>query len=364
MNNQFATAMGRALDLTRAGSAMEATRLIQHTLNGQTTEPAVSPTSSTPPPKFRRRLGEVVDLLSKARRVQTPQARGPRKRPAVPEGAQYQTRSHSSPFGERRYRLFVPSLRDTSPQGLLLMLHGCTQNAEDFAVGTQMNLVAEKNNLVVIYADQKRAANHMGCWNWFRPEDQGRGAGEPALLTHLTREVARDFEFGKGRVFVAGMSAGGAMATILGQTHPDVFSAVGVHSGLPAGSASDVAGAFAAMRSPVVAPAGRVESPVRTIVFHGSADTTVAPANADAVIAAAIGGVHHSEIVDESETSATVTLYRDDVGQALAEKWSLDGVGHAWSGGSPEGSYTDPTGPDASVEMVRFFLAQGAEAQS
>ena len=364
MNDQFATAMGRALDLTRAGSAMEATRLIQQTLNGQTIGPAALPAPSTARPRINRRLGAVVDLLSKARRVRTPQARGPARRPAVPEGARYDTRSHNSPFGERGYRLFVPSSRDTRPEDLILMLHGCTQDADDFAVGTQMNLVAEQDNLLVIYADQTRAANHMGCWNWFRPEDQGRGAGEPAILAHLAQEVAREFNVEKSRIYVAGLSAGGAMAAILGQTHPDVFSAVGVHSGLPAGSAKDVASAFAAMRNPVVAPAGRVESPVRTIVFHGSADKTVAPANADVVIAAAIGSLGYSEIVDGSETGATVTLYTNDVGQALAEKWSLDAVGHAWSGGSSDGSHTEPTGPDASVEMVRFFLAHGTEAQS
>ncbi|MBT8424765.1 MAG: PHB depolymerase family esterase [Silicimonas sp.] len=317
----------------------------------------------SPIPRVRRPLRQVVDLLSSARRAQTPKARGPAKCPAVPEGARYEARSHCSPFGERGYRLFVPSTRETSPAGLILMLHGCTQNADDFAVGTQMNFVAEKNNLVVIYADQTRVANQMGCWNWFRPEDQGRDAGEPALLSHLARQVAQEFGIGEGSVYVAGLSAGGAMAAILGQTYPDVFSAAGVHSGLAAGSARDVASAFAAMRGPGASPGRSGGAPVRTIVFHGTADSTVAPANADAVIEDALGALRHAEIRDRSETGATVTLFSDESGAIMAEKWSLGGVAHAWSGGSAEGSYTDPTGPDASVEMVRFFLAHQTEEQ-
>ena len=357
MEKNFATAMGRALDLTRAGSLSEATRLIQDALKGAGPERADAPPAA--PKKARRPLKQVVDLLSSAKR----KGRGPATCPPVPVGARYEARSHASPFGERGYRLFVPSPRQDAPAGLVLMLHGCTQDADDFAVGTQMNLVAEASNLVVVYADQTRAANQMGCWNWFRPEDQGRDGGEPAILSHMARQVAEEFGIGEGRIFAAGLSAGGAMAAILGQTHPEVFAAVGVHSGLAAGSARDVASAFAAMRKPV-ARAARSGTPVRTIVFHGAADTTVAPGNADAVIRDALGGQRHSEVTDRSHTGADLTLYRDDGGAVLAEKWTLGGVAHAWSGGSAAGSYTDPTGPDASTEMVRFFLAQRAEGQA
>ena len=358
MKDSFATAMGRALDLTRAGAPMEAMRLIQQALGRSLPESAATPPAT--PPKRRPPLSTVVDAVASARKGR---ARAPAKAPAIPEGASYEARVHACAFGERGYRLFHPSPRGAAPAGLLLMLHGCTQDADDFALGTQMNRVAEANNLVVIYADQSRAANQMGCWNWFRPQDQRRDQGEPALLADLARQVAQEAGVARDRIFAAGLSAGGAMAAILGQTHGDVFAAIGVHSGLAAGSASDMGSAFAAMRNPPL-PAGRKGGAVRSIVFHGSADTTVVPANGDAVIRDAIGAQSHSEITDRSASGATVTLFRDQSGAVLAEKWSVEGLGHAWSGGSPAGSYTNPAGPDASAEMVRFFLACQTEEKS
>ena len=362
MNDKFATAMGRALDLTRAGSTMEATRLIQEALGGA----SKGSDQARPHPNARTRqsFGQVIDAIASVRRAQTPKERVTSVQPSVPVGARYETRTHTSSHGSRDYRLFVPSAREAAPQGLVLMLHGCTQNADDFAVGTRMNLVAEENNLIVIYADQTRQANQMGCWNWFRPEDQARGAGEPALLAGLTREVADEHAIPAENTFAAGLSAGGAMAAILGATYPEVFSAIGVHSGLAAGAASNLPGALAAMRGHGATTARRKGDAVRTIVFHGTSDTTVAPANADAVIAGALGAGPHSEIEDRSTEGATVTLFRNAGGAIVAEKWSLGGVAHAWSGGAAEGSHTDPTGPEASVEMVRFFLAGGAEVRS
>lgn len=362
MNEQFASAMGRALDLTRAGSPMDATNLIQSALSGRSHgEVPRAPVNGA---RVRRSLKEVVDAIARTRHAMP--ARGPRQQvsPPVADGARYERRTHRCAYGERAFSLFVPSTRDTSPVGLVMMLHGCTQDADDFATGTRMNMVAEQHNLIVVYPDQARQANQMGCWNWFRLEDQGRGAGEPALLANLVGDLAQEFGIGEDRVFVAGLSAGGAMAAILGQAYPDVFAAVGVHSGLAAGAATDVPSAYAAMRgSGAEVRLGNV-SPVRTIVFHGTADTTVAPANADAVIQGALGSGLCSEVEDPSETGATVTIYRDGVGATLAEKWSLGGVAHAWSGGAPEGSHTDPTGRDASSEMVRFFLACPSKVRS
>ncbi|MFD1344186.1 extracellular catalytic domain type 1 short-chain-length polyhydroxyalkanoate depolymerase [Litorisediminicola beolgyonensis] len=362
MNDSFATAMGRALDLTRAGSTLEATRLIQDTLSGAhagSGQPAPRPKART-----RQSFGQVIDALASARRAGAPKDRVSSLKPSVPVGARYEARTHASPHGTRDYRLFVPSARAEAPQGLVVMLHGCTQTADDFAVGTRMNLVAEENNLIVIYPDQARQANQMGCWNWFRPEDQARGAGEPALLAGLALQVSEEFGVARGAIFAAGLSAGGAMAAILGATYPEVFSAIGVHSGLAAGAARDLPSALAAMRGQGAAAPGRRGDPVRAIVFHGSADTTVAPANADAVIAGALGMGPHSEIEDRSTTGATVTLFRDAGGAVVAEKWSLGGIAHAWSGGAAEGSHTDPNGPEASVEMVRFFLTAGTEVRS
>ena len=355
MNDSFATAMGRALDLTRGGSPLEATRAIQDALKGK--GPTADMKAAPATPRVRQRLGRVIDALTSGKRRSGARA----TTPPVPDGARYESRTHGSPYGGRDYRLFVPSARDEVPVGLVLMLHGCTQTADDFAVGTRMNLVAEEANLIVVYPDQTRQANQMGCWNWFRPEDQRRDSGEPGILAHLARAVAAEFGVEDTRVFVAGLSAGGAMAAILGQAYPDVFSAVGVHSGLAPGAASDVNGAFAAMQGGGRAPVRSDAAPMRTIVFHGSADTTVAPVNADAVLASALGRARAAEVEDRSVTGATVTVFQGADGTPLAEKWSLGGVAHAWSGGAAEGSHTDPTGPDASREMVRFFLA-GARA--
>lgn len=356
MNDDFATAMGRAFDLTRAGSPIDATRLIQEALNISTPN-ITSPQPTMAGPGTGRRLGQVVDALASARKAMAASGQGARPTPTIPTGARYEARRHDSTFGARDYRLFLPSSREAPPQGLVLMLHGCTQNADDFAVGTRMNQLAEAHNLIVVYPEQSRAANQMGCWNWFQPEHQSRGAGEPALLEDLARAIAGEFASDRHRIYVAGLSAGGAMAAILGQAYPETFAAVGVHSGLAPGAATDMASAFAAMRTPSARSARKSTTAVRSIVFHGSADSTVSPANADAVIAAALGAVRAAELNLPVKDGASVTLYQDKAGTALAEKWSLAGLNHAWSGGAAEGSYTDPKGPDASAEMLRFFLA-------
>lgn len=355
MNNDFATAMGRALEQTRAGNPAEATRLIQAALNGQEPGSPVSDIESGR--KSRRPLGQVIDALVTGKSLRMPGAAHSGKQPAIPDGASYRTYRHDCAHGARDVRVFVPSARGEPVRGLILMLHGCTQNADDFAVGTQMNLLAEEHNMIVAYPDQTRAANQMGCWNWFRAEDQMRGGGEAALLADLAASLAKQDGVPTDRTYAAGLSAGGAMAAILGQTHPEVFAAIGVHSGLAPGSATDVASAYAAMRGQAAPPRSARSGPVRSIVFHGTADGTVALSNGDAVVAAALGGLDADRIEDTSVIGARVVMYRDRAGATLVEHWTLPGIGHAWSGGSADGSYTDPTGPDASAEMVRFFLS-------
>ncbi|MEZ0309335.1 MAG: PHB depolymerase family esterase, partial [Ramlibacter sp.] len=166
-------------------------------------------------------------------------------------------------------------------------------------------------------------------------------------------------------VYVAGLSAGGAMAAIMGETYPELFAAVGVHSGLAAGAARDLPSAFGAMqgRSPVVVPSS--PSGIPTIVFHGDADVTVHPDNSGQVIAASVDKdtvVELAEGVAAGGRSYTRELHRSaNGGQVIAEHWVVHGAPHAWSGGQPEGSYTDPTGPDASAEMVRFFLTHARQ---
>jgi poly(hydroxyalkanoate) depolymerase family esterase len=252
----------------------------------------------------------------------------------------------------------------------VVMLHGCTQSPDDFAAGTKMNALAEEQIFLVAYPGQTSSANHGKCWNWFQPGDQQRDRGEPSLIAGITRQISRDYAIDRQRVYVAGLSAGGAAAAIMGATYPDIYAAVGVHSGLPCGAARDLASAFSAMRqgspgSPNRAPRssafegdGRL---VPTIVFHGDKDATVQPQNGHQVIEQfRSSGLGELRSVTQPGRAGGRTFSRtshfDASGQAVLEMWVVHGAGHAWSGGSSAGSYADPQGPDASREMVRFFL--------
>jgi poly(hydroxyalkanoate) depolymerase family esterase len=269
--------------------------------------------------------------------------------------------------GDLDYMLYVPAGLDTERAPLLVMLHGCTQTPDDFARGTRMNRLAVEHGYVVAYPAQSTERNPNRCWNWFRGSDQQRGHGEPAVLAALTRHLVASLRLDAGRVHVAGLSAGGAMAAVLASTHPELYAAIGVHSGLPIGLASDVPSAFAAMRK----GGGRrravptATDPVPAIVFHGDGDTTVHPRNGDGVIEQSLGtgqrsapGTTASSV--ERGTAAggrgyTRTVHRTADGRVAAEHWVVHGAAHAWSGGDASGSYTDPDGPDASAQMLRFF---------
>jgi poly(hydroxyalkanoate) depolymerase family esterase len=234
------------------------------------------------------------------------------------------------------------------------MLHGGTQTAADFAAATRMSELAEEHGFLVAYPEQVTSANPMRYWNWFEPDDQRRGAGEPAILAGIVAEIADGYEVDGERVYVAGFSAGAAMAAVLGTVYPDVFAAVGVHSGIPQGCATDVGSAFAAMRNaPRVRP---LERPVPVIAFHGDADETVAVENAARVVEQFTGGPLTGDTLVErgSGRPATRFVVRRN-GRAVGELWTVHGSAHAWSGGVAGGSYTEPAGPDASAEMVRFF---------
>lgn len=281
------------------------------------------------------------------------------REPGLPAGAEFREAWHATSSGSRRYRLYLPaSLGAAPPAGLVLMLHGCRQNPEDFAIGTGMNAQAEAHRLIVAYPGQTAASNGLCCWNWFRPGDQGRGEGEPALLASLAGTLRNRFGVPADRVFVAGLSAGGAMSAVLGETYPDVFAAAGIHSGVAAGMAKDAVSAFAAMcgetrRLRALKPS---IPRARLIVFQGTGDRTVHPVNARRLIAR-----HGAPRLSVSRSATGGRSYTRSIlgtgGAApAAECWLIDGQPHAWSGGTPAGSYTDPKGPAASAEMVRFFL--------
>ncbi|MFK3739845.1 extracellular catalytic domain type 1 short-chain-length polyhydroxyalkanoate depolymerase [Massilia sp. TN1-12] len=290
------------------------------------------------------------------------QARSTEPDPRAP--GQFLQGESGNAAGTRRYRLYVPSTPATGPRPLVVMLHGCKQDAADFAAGTAMNALAERHGCLVLYPEQARSANGSNCWNWFEAQHQSHEGGEPAILAHMVREVAREHGADAGRVYVAGLSAGGAMAAILAASHPGLFAAVGVHSGLAAGSAHDLMSGLNAMKGSRGSK-GRHAAPhsVPVIVFHGDADAVVHPSNGAAVLGQFSGDGKQLRTIEEGGTSAagrthTRTTTLDGDGRAVAEHWVLHGAGHAWSGGSPAGSYTDVGGPDASAEMLRFFLQQ------
>ena len=283
----------------------------------------------------------------------------------LPNGARFTEASFTCAAGTRDYRTYVPASAQDGVTGLVVMLHGCTQTPEDFAVGTGMNALAERHRFIVVYPRQSRGDNAQSCWNWFSRGDQKRDRGEPAILAGLTREVVSLHGIPEDKVFVAGLSAGAAMAVILGGTYPDVFKAVGAHSGLPAGAAKDVPSAFAAMAGREAASAPRT-AVTRSIVFHGDADATVHPSNGDRIVRQALEGDTGQSLQTEKVSTMNGRSYRhsttyDANGRETAEHWIVEGLGHAWSGGQPAGSYTDPQGPDASAEMIRFFFSTAAD---
>lgn len=263
------------------------------------------------------------------------------------------------------YRLFIPSRAIAgSLMPVVVMLHGCKQNAEDFARGTAMNVIAEREKFIVLYPEQIRQANSMGCWNWFEPKHQMRVQGEPAMIATLVTKVIEEHRGDPSRVYVAGLSAGGAMAALVGQLYPEIFAAVGVHSGLAPAAAHDVASAFTVMRTGQ-GSASRRPIALPVIVFQGSGDKTVAPSNAQAIVNAELDAhskrgevlrkLSNEEFKSSSHRKATREFWIDSVGKCVVESWNISSAPHAWAGGDQSGSFTDPHGPSASEAMFNFF---------
>ncbi|MGJ7543617.1 extracellular catalytic domain type 1 short-chain-length polyhydroxyalkanoate depolymerase [Variovorax sp. LT1R16] len=359
MNADLLHLMTEATRLTRGGDLQGATALLRQALVQPAGDAAATATATATHDDVIEAEVRVIDEAS------------PPASPSAAERAPAESWSaHRFSHQGRQiaYRLYVPARPADAPRPpLIVMLHGCTQDAQDFATGTRMNVLAREAGAIVLYPEQTQHANAQKCWNWFKSQHQRRERGEPALLAALTREIVATHGADPARVYVAGLSAGGAMADILGRTHPDLFAAVGVHSGLPAGAAHDLPSALAAMRgggSP--AP---VQGPVPpTIVFHGDADATVHASNGTAVADIARRALGPSRTADVTQGNAqggqrfTRTRHPAADGGNAVEHWQLHGAGHAWSGGSAGGSYTAPNGVDASAEMLRFFLGHTLHA--
>ncbi len=399
--------MHEALGLVTAGRLLKATAAIQRKLQGlfvpEVVPDTAAPTTDAPieggfhvvdvdtvapPPGFHPSQMRPCEPTMGFRAPMSEQWRQRFARPSRPAppptpypthgvepGSRFITGSYSNQAGTRSYKLYVPSRYHGQALPLVVMLHGCNQNPDDFAAGTCMNSVAEEYQCLVAYPAQAAAANQSNCWNWFKATDQRRDRGEPSLIAGITRQIIGTYCVDARRVYVAGLSAGGAMAAVMGVTYPDLYAAIGVHSGLPYAAAHDLPSAFAAMSQGAGAPGRRQQhggSPegvpntrvVPAIVFHGDHDTKVHPRNGDQVIAqwTAIHGegatslqvtVQHGQVPHGH--AYTCDVYQDARGRRILEQWRVHGAGHAWSGGSHSGSYTDPRGPDATREMIRFF---------
>ncbi len=390
MHAEFQQLMSQATRLTRSGNLAAATAAIQAALMG------VQPTAASAAPRYDE--ADVIDVEAREVPASSPKAADSARNasasssqsassaaaaapsPARDDGAAPTSQpTHRAPgessatkgdfftagsfrnsAGQRAYKLYVPPGVNGQARPLVVMLHGCTQDADDFAAGTAMNDAARKQGFYVLYPVQPRETNPQKCWNWFKHNHQQAGKGEPSILADMTRHVIAEYGIDTRRVYVAGLSAGGAMAAILADTYPQLYAAAGVHSGLAAGAAKDLPSALSAMKGIGVRPGAASSTPVPTIVFHGDRDNTVHPANAGAVVAASAGTdarVQSQRVSGANQgRDSTKRVYTDAQGKVVAEYWEVHGAGHAWAGGSPKGSYTDLSGPDATREMLRFFF--------
>ena len=333
--------MYEATRLTRQARFAEARILLQESAGGGSHLPSIQALLFRLPNGFVRMPAPVTK---------------PRRGPVLP--GLFLDLSYANAAGARTCKLYVPTGHTGQAVPLIVMLHGGTQIADDFAAGTRMNELAERHGFLVAYPEQSRGANPKGYWNWFQPKDQRRGGGEASLIAGLTEQIIDKYAIDARRVYIAGFSAGGAMAAVMAAAYPDVYAAAGVHSGLPAGSAHDIPSAFAAMAKGAPTYAS---PPVPLIVFHGDGDPTVDHVNADGLVRAVLPDVRDRQRLQTTSGQVpgghayTRRVYADGDGTPLAEHWTIHQSGHAWSGGSPHGTYTDPQGPDASTELVRFF---------
>ncbi len=376
MNYYNNAGLNQALELTKSGRLSEALAVLTGGAAGGTTLPHGS--SGSYIPEIGRRyippaVSKIIDSWGPGGVSASPGAQhaagpGATAPAAAAVGGEVRHLTHTTAAGSRAYDLYIPTGYVGNAVPLVVMLHGGTQSAVDFAAGTRMSQLAEEHTFLVAYPEQSQAVSHGRYWSWFKRGDQVRGAGEPSIIAGITEEIMRKQSVDPTRVYVAGLSAGGAMAAVMAATYPELYAAVGVHSGLAYGSARDAGSAFSAMKN---GGSPRPSGLVPLIVFHGDSDTIVAPVNAEKIVAswlqtAAVRGVAPSGPTT-SHAGAGGRRFTRDVyvaadGRTMLEQWTVHDGGHAWYGGSALGSYTDPSGPDASVEMLRFFRGHRAAA--
>ena len=400
--NDFQHTMQEVTRLTQAGRLAEATALIQHTLSSKkANEPSRMATSNAEAPidaEFsllddtaspEKTPPQQTPIISMPRPVREQRGGAPGKWPhhgrqpfgrrstlspgRAPTGTtasgQWVENTYSNAHGSRPYKLYLPGGYTGENVPLLVMLHGCTQSSLDFASGTRMNELADKHMFLVAYPEQTASANGSKCWKWFEASDQQRDQGEPSLIAGMTRQIMSHYTVNDRQVCIAGLSAGGAMAAIMAATYPDLYAAVGVHSGLPYGAAHDLRSAFTVMKQGANRRSRSIAETIPLILFQGDADTTVAPINADQLVDQWLEASERGSDTNQRRDSRRVegqiagghrytrSIYHDSYGHPIVEKWIVHQAGHAWAGGSPNGSYTDAGGPDASREMLRFFAA-------
>ncbi|PLP97947.1 extracellular catalytic domain type 1 short-chain-length polyhydroxyalkanoate depolymerase [Cupriavidus pauculus] len=364
MNDAFLASMHEAMHLLQTAGPMEATAVIQRALRGQSPHGGTAAASAPMPAQVVQSLLPNATPQVQTDTEQSVAPAAPRRATVTAMPGHFSRHTFASQTGQRAYKLYVPGGCLQEPMPLVVMLHGCTQDADDFAAGTRMNTLAERLGFAVVYPIQSADANASKCWNWFRPGDQQADRGEPSIIAGITREVMANQSIDPDRVYVAGLSAGGAMAAVMLQQYPSIFAAAGVHSGLPMGCAHDLPSALAAMKGGKGLGASKRGAtspvpPVRPlIVFHGDADHTVHISNGARLIEPYEQGHEHKHTErDTARAGHTFTRHRiSPPGGVDAEYWLIHGAGHAWAGGGG-GSYTDAKGPDASAEMLRFFLA-------
>ncbi len=375
-DRSFIEAMRHATQLVRTRGPVAATRFIQGLFRSDRATPPAAPVRVDAEPV----VDTIVEVLEPAP-ARAPQAdEAPSELPG--ESGEFLAKRFSGHAGARNYKLYIPSSYAGAPLPLIVMLHGCKQDPDDFAIGTRANRWAETTRCLVAYPEQIQRANAHRCWNWFRPIDQHAGRGEPAIIAGIARQVIDEYQIDARRVYVAGLSAGGAMAVIMGQAYPELFAAIGVHSGLPAEAAHDVASALALMKTgqatptlhAATAPSARPSVPI--IVLHGDADSTVNPSNAHRLIENAAEA--HRQANPNSPLQVSVdafdatddsnayrrTRYAAEHGRSVIERWEIRGAGHAWSGGNAAGSYTGARGPDATKAVLEFFAQHATQAEA